>query len=204
MIKKIASDAIGLSDVGKIISPEDFDKTQADDYVRHEDGEKIEYLIMTKADEYCFTNLALIHVDGQNATSSKRQLKRYPYFSNPISQVMLETAGRIDIDVEIKFRLGHQNFNIDVHKDQLEQLKDLYKALCYMSETQQDSDRYIQLGESSLNRATEVLKHTRLTDVELVEQYKAIADLGYEWMSDVYKKHHKKDYGDVFERYIYN
>ncbi len=40
MFKKIASDALGLSDVGKIIDPADYDKTDADDYVRHEDDEK--------------------------------------------------------------------------------------------------------------------------------------------------------------------
>jgi len=52
---------------------------------------------MTKADEYCFTNLALIHVDGENATSSKRTMKRYPYSHHRISDVLLETAGKIDM-----------------------------------------------------------------------------------------------------------
>ncbi|MBD5074567.1 hypothetical protein GUF45_23655, partial [Xanthomonas citri pv. citri] len=68
MFKKIAADALGLSDIGKIIEPQDYDKTDADDYVMHEDNEKIYFLIKTKADEYCFTNLALIHVDGERAT----------------------------------------------------------------------------------------------------------------------------------------
>ena len=36
MFKKFASDALGLSDVGKIISPADFDKTDADDYLMNE------------------------------------------------------------------------------------------------------------------------------------------------------------------------
>lgn len=31
MLKKFASDALGLSDIGKIIGPEDYDKTDADD-----------------------------------------------------------------------------------------------------------------------------------------------------------------------------
>ena len=37
-----------LSDVGKIISPADFDKTDADDYLMNEDDEKIYFLIKTK------------------------------------------------------------------------------------------------------------------------------------------------------------
>lgn len=77
MIKKFASDALGLSDIGKVIEPQDFDKTESDDYVLHEKGEHIFFLIKTKADEYCFTNLALIHVDGDSAVSKKRTLKRY-------------------------------------------------------------------------------------------------------------------------------
>lgn len=128
MFNKIAADALGLSDIGKIIEPQDYDKTDADDYVMHEDNEKIYFLIKTKADEYCFTNLALIHVDGERATSSKRTLKRYPYSQYKISDVFLETAGKVDLDVEIKFKLGSEQFDIDVHKEQIEKLKDLYKA----------------------------------------------------------------------------
>lgn len=60
MFKKLASDALGLSDIGKIIPPSDYDKTDADDYVMNEDNEKIYFLIKTKQDEYCFTNLAII------------------------------------------------------------------------------------------------------------------------------------------------
>ena len=41
MLKKFASDALGLSDIGKIIEPHEYDKTQSDDFVRHEDNEKI-------------------------------------------------------------------------------------------------------------------------------------------------------------------
>ena len=48
MLKKFASDALGLSDIGKIIGPEDYDKTDADDYIRNEENEKIYFLIKTK------------------------------------------------------------------------------------------------------------------------------------------------------------
>ena len=51
MFKKVASDALGLSDVGKVIQREDFDKVDADDYVMHEDGETIYFLIMSQSDE---------------------------------------------------------------------------------------------------------------------------------------------------------
>ena len=120
MFKKMASEALGLSDIGKIIDPQDFDKTDSDDYVMTEDGEKIYFLIKTKADEYCFTNLAIIHVDGESAMSSKRTLRRYPYSQYNISNVVLETAGKIDLDVELAFTVGSIPFKIDVQKQQAE------------------------------------------------------------------------------------
>lgn len=43
MFKKVAADVLGLSDVGSVITPKDYDKVDADDYVMHEDGEKINF-----------------------------------------------------------------------------------------------------------------------------------------------------------------
>lgn len=69
MFKKIAADALGLSDIGVVVQREDYDKTDADDFILHEIDEKIYFLIKTKADEYCFTNRAILHVDGESAMS---------------------------------------------------------------------------------------------------------------------------------------
>ena len=106
MFGKVASDMLGLSDIGTVISPADYDKVDADDYIMHEDGEKIYFLIKSKSDEYCFTNKALIHLDGTSATSKKRVLRRYDYYLHKIEGVTLETAGNIDLDVEIHFTIG--------------------------------------------------------------------------------------------------
>ena len=129
MFKRLASEALGLSDIGVIVPASDYDKVDADDYLFHEDGEKIFFLIKSKKDEYCFTNLALIHVDGDSAVSSKRSIKRYDYATNEFSQVTIETAGTIDMDVELKFQVGGEVFSIDVRKNFIESLKDIYKAL---------------------------------------------------------------------------
>ena len=93
----------------------------------HEDDEKIFFLIKSKTDEYCFTNLALIHVDGTSAVSKKRLVKRFDYYRHKISHVMIETAGTVDLDCELKFMIGNEEFSIDVDRNQLEQLKDIYK-----------------------------------------------------------------------------
>ncbi|PLS17983.1 hypothetical protein CVD28_09875 [Bacillus sp. M6-12] len=204
MFKKIASDALGLSDIGKIIHPSDYDKTDADDYVMHEDNEKIYFLIKTKADEYCFTNLAIIHVDGQSAVSSKRTLKRYPYAQHKISSVFLETAGKLDMDVEIKFMVGKEQFDIDVKKEQIEQLKDLYKSLLRISEITYENDIYIKMASQSLDKAVNVLQNSRTEDIKLADTYRDLTDFGFTWLTSVREQYHLKDFGEVYEKYINN
>ncbi|WP_100332265.1 PH domain-containing protein [Bacillus xiapuensis] len=204
MFKKMASEALGLSDIGKIIEPADYDKTDADDYVMHEDGEKIYFLIKTRADEYCFTNLAVIHVDGESAVSSKRTLKRYPYAQYKISGISLETAGKIDMDVEIKFMIGNKPFDIDVHKDQLDQLKDLYKALLRIGEITYENEIYMNTAAESLEKAAAVMQNCRTDDKSLASAYRGLTEFGFEWLTAAHEKYHIKDFGDVFEKYINN
>lgn len=60
---RVASDALGLSDIGTIISPGDFDKSEGNDYILKEDGERIFFIIKSKTDEYVFTNYGLVHID---------------------------------------------------------------------------------------------------------------------------------------------
>ncbi|MEH7126284.1 PH domain-containing protein [Bacillus sp. JJ1773] len=205
MFKRIAADALGLSDIGKIIDPQDYDKTEADDYVMHEDNEKIYFLIKTKADEYCFTNLALIHVDGEKAISSKRTLRRYSYYENEISDVTLETAGKIDLDIEIKFKLGSQIFDIDVQKDQIEKLKDLYKALIRISEIYKENKKNVGLADASLEKAVSVLHGARLGEnTALEKEYQKLTDFGFAWLTSVREQYQTKDFGKVFEKYINN
>lgn len=204
MFKKLASDALGLSDIGKIIAPADYDKTDADDYVMHEDQEKIYFLIKTKQDEYCFTNLALVHVDGESAVSSKRMLKRYPYAQYKLSNVMLETAGRMDLDVEIKFSVGSINFDIDVRRDQLELLKDLYKSLVRISELTLENEIYSEMAVQSLDKAAQTLQNARTNENELTRTYKDITNFSFEWLMSSHEKYHLKDFGFVFEKYLNN
>lgn len=205
MFKKIAAEALGLSDIGKIIEPSNYDKTDADDYVMHEDNEKIYFLIKTRKDEYCFTNLALIHVDGESAVSSKRILKRYPYSRHQITNVLLETAGTIDLDVEIKFKMGEIPFDIDVQKNQIEKLKDLYKTLIRISEMTHENSILIKMAEQSLDKAITVLQNTKTnSDMKLAAQYKELTEFGFQWLTSVRGQYHEKDFGSVFEKYINN
>lgn len=200
----MASEALGLSDIGKIIDPQDFDKTDSDDYVMHEDGEKIYFLIKTKADEYCFTNLAIIHVDGESAMSSKRTLRRFPYSQHTISNVVLETAGKIDLDIELAFAVGTLPFKIDVQKQQANRLTDLYKSLLRIAESTHENEIIINMANDSLNKAVTILQNSRVGEVALGDEYSKLTDFGFTWMTSVRNQYHVKDFGDVFEKYINN
>lgn len=204
MFTKIASDALGLSDIGKIIPPSDYHKVDSDDYIFNEDGEKIFFLIKSKSDEYCFTNKALIHVDGQNAISKKRNLYRYDYYKYKIGNVSLETAGTVDLDVEIKFSIGDKVFSIDVDKKQLEQLKDLYKALIKIQELTHENTIGLDISYKSLEMAERVLTNTRKEGIDVNAEMKAITEFAYNWMTGSRNTYIVKDFSDVFKKYIEN
>lgn len=205
MFKKVASDVLGLSDVGSVIKPVDYDKVDADDYVLHEDNEKIYFLIKSKSDEYCFTNKALIHLDGTSAMSKKRTLKRYTYKEYTISDVMLETAGTVDLDVEIKFVIGSVHFSIDVHKKHIEELKDLYKALIRISEICHDNEVSMSYAEKSLELTSNTFSRSAVPqDNNFVDNFRVLNETAFNWLMNSRKKYNVKDFGFVFEKYINN
>ncbi len=204
MFNRLAADALELSDIGKIIGPSDYNKVESDDYIFHEDNEKIFFLIKSKSDEYCFTDRALIHVDGQSAMSKKRNLKRYSYYLNNISNVSLETAGTVDLDVEIKFTIGQEMFSIDVDKNQLEQLKDLYKALTSISSIQRENRLNLEDSQKSLQLAANSIANIRPDTTQLGMEFKNINEYAFSWMVNNRELFTRKDFSEVFEKYINN
>ncbi len=200
MFKKLAADALGISDVGVIIAPADYDKVDADDYLFREDGEKIFFLIKSKKDEYCFTNLGLTHVDGESAVSSKRTIKRYEYSAHRISRVTIETAGTIDLDVELKFYVDDIHFSIDVRKKFLESLKDIYKALSMISRLQERNEQARANAVRALDAVAGMYKlNAAGAEDAIVKQYTALLD---SLNAAVLDRFGGRDYTSVFEKYI--
>ncbi|QBP42314.1 PH domain-containing protein [Paenisporosarcina antarctica] len=202
MFKKLAAEVFGLSEIGIVVPKADFDKTESDDFVMHESGEEIFFLIKTKADEYCFTNKALIHVDGANAISKKRTLKRYEYAYSPITNVELETAGTIDLDVEIKFTIGNIPLSVDIHKRFLTEIKDLYKVLFAISLEVKDNEKKYTIAENSLSYASQSMGHLGNDEVTPAKSFEEITRFANNWMNESRLKYAKKDFKDVFELYI--
>jgi hypothetical protein len=203
MFKRIASEAMGMSDIGIVVTPSDFDKVDADDYLFHEDGEKIFFLIKSKKDEYCFTNLALIHVDGDSAISSKRSVKRYDYSSYKVSGVTIETAGTIDLDIELKFILGLTNpFSIDIEKKYIEPLKDIYKALTSIGKIQNKEEIARENAILCLQSMSSMYKIDKIESEEtIVRHYNAmLTNLN----ATMLERYTKRDFSNIFEKYIRN
>ena len=200
---KLAADTLGISDIGKIISPKDFDKVDGDDYIMHEDGERIFFVIKSKSDEYVFTNKGLLHVDGANAVSKKRVVKRYEFYYERVNKVFLETAGTVDLDIEIKFSFGDKSFSIDVDKKQLEQLKDLYKALVEISKLQGKNHTHIEDGNNSLKMANDAIARASLQG-NAADIVKEITNFNFSWMQSMRTTYSNEDFGAVFEKYINN
>lgn len=205
MFKNLASDALGLSDIGKIIPPSQFNQTDIDDYIFHEDNERIYFVIKSKMDEYCFTNVAFIHLDGQSATSKKRLLKRYPYRYFPPANIMIETAGTIDMDVELKFTLGGMNFSIDIDKNQIEQVRDIYKALTAISEKCKIINHEESVLEKAFGTVTNMFSLRELSEnvvlnlPDVVNQTVAQVENAY---GERLKAIRQYDFGSVFEHYL--
>jgi hypothetical protein len=202
MFKKLAAEALGISDIGVIVGPADYSKVDADDYLFSEDGEQIFFLIKSKKDEYCFTNLALIHVDGDSAVSSKRTIKRYDYSSHQVSGVSIETAGTLDMDIELKFRMDETVFSIDVKKTFIEQLKDIYKALITIGKQQKRDAVSRDNALRTLDATASVHKLNIAPGAgSLVSQFEELLAALNTAMLDT---HTKRDFSDVFTKYIHN
>ena len=200
MFKKLASEALGLSDIGVIVPPSDFNKVDADDYLFNEDGEKIFFLIKSKKDEYCFTNFGLTHVDGDSAVSSKRTIKRYEYQAYRFSRVTIETAGTIDMDVELKFYVDDLHFSIDVRKSFIEPLKDIYKALTAISRLQERNEQARGNALRTLEAVASMYKvNAAGAEDAIVRQYNALLD---NLNTTVLDRFAGRDYSAVFEKYI--
>jgi len=205
MFKSLAADVLGLSDIGKIIETKDFDKTDIDEYIFREDNEKIFVVIKSKTDEYCFTNIAFIHLDGKSAVSKKKTLKRYLYRHYPISHVSVETAGTVDLDAEIKFKVGEEEISIDIDKKQIEQIRDIYRALFTISERYKAIQRdmaTLDHTHEAINRMfllRELTEQVVLNLPDIINQTVHQVEIHYNTRRDEIQKY---DFGSILERYI--
>ena len=99
MLRNLAADALGLSDLGRVVAPEDFPQCALPAYLLAD--ERLHVLIQSRSDEYGFSNQAFWHLDGTAAISKRRLLKRCPNTQQAPPHILLDTAGTLDLDAEL-------------------------------------------------------------------------------------------------------
>jgi len=200
IFSRVTSDLTGMSDKCKVIPPSEFANTQAQAYIFTEMNEKLYFLLKSAKDEYAFTNIGMIHVDGEKAISSKRQILRYNYFEHTPTNVILETAGTADLDVEIKFTMG-QSFSIDVVKAHLEPLTALYKILTLIGMTKAEYARHWALVERSFEHSRDAVGRLSSSGSASAE-YKSILQHAQTELLAAHEKYHPQEYDAAFELYL--
>jgi len=204
MFGKVASEALGTSDIGRVIKPENYDQIEAKKYILDKEGETIHFLIKSKEDEYCFTNLAFIHLDGSGAISKKILLSRYPYRTHSISNVKMETAGWIDADVELKFHINNEKNSFDIKKEDLDQVQQLYKVLIKISDIQDKNRKLYEDAANSLQIASSAIPSIEKTESNPEEQFKQISQYAFTWMKSAKQNFMQEDFGEVFKTFVSN
>jgi hypothetical protein len=204
---RAAAELSGTADICAVVKPGDFPAAPSVQYLLTEDGEVPMFILRSKQDEYCFSNRALVHLDGNSAMSKKRLVVRYPLSTAEFSGVMLETAGTVDLDVEIKFTLGGRGFSLDVDRRELQALTALYKALVAIADIQARGNRAFELSKLALDRAAGALGKGAAgggpaapgaVGAALVEAAEAASG----WLQHAYTVNNPSDFGPVFARYL--
>mgnify|MGYP003581648080 FL=1 len=145
------------------------------------------------------------HREGQAATSKKRLLKRYPYRNFQPANIMIETAGTMDMDAELKFSLGGMAFSIDIDKNQIEQIRDIYKALTAISEQCKRIAHEEMVLEKSFNTVTNMFSLRELSEnvvlnlPDVINQTVAQVENAY---GERLKTIRNYDFGAIFEHYL--
>ena len=136
--------------------------------------------------------------------NKKRMLRRYDYEHYTVQQVLLETAGTIDLDVEIKFTIGNIPLSIDIHKKFLTEIKDLYKALHAISLEQKSNQQKLEMARDGLTFAATALSRGLNTNIAPATSFEDITRFAAGWLEANKEEYVRKDFGAVFEMYINN
>ena len=102
------------------------------------------------------------------------------------------------------FHLGGEAYSIDVDKKQIGQLADLYKALYDISLlTSGNATRHEEML-GALDRGIEAVSDARPTGTSKAEDLRAVTEYAHQWMEEARRRYVRKDFGEVFEKYINN
>ncbi|KAJ0396556.1 hypothetical protein P43SY_009465 [Pythium insidiosum] len=158
VLKGLTQDLTGSADICTTVT--DFSKLLVWPYVLP--GEDVLFAFQSPKEEFVFTNEALICVEGANATTTRKMIKRYEYRDEMITDVCFETTGRIDRDCEIKFKIGSEKISIDIARKEEERVKLYYKTLVALAREQEQRRRSWKFERDSLDTSATATKLSKL------------------------------------------
>ncbi|KAG7377382.1 hypothetical protein PHYBOEH_000919 [Phytophthora boehmeriae] len=187
MFKGLTKDLTGSADI--CTTATNFDKLHATAYLLP--GEDVLFAFESAKEEFAFTNEALIMTVGENATTTRKLVKRLTYRDNRIENVLFETTGRVDRDCEIKFRIGEYDVSIDIARKEEAYVKGFYKTLLMLEREQRCRYRSWDQATKGLDKGADSLKLNAGHD--LVTQAAQAAA----WMENAYAERNARCYREV-------
>ncbi|WP_309545134.1 YvbH-like oligomerization domain-containing protein, partial [Halobacillus trueperi] len=94
--------------------------------------------------------------------------------------------------------------SIDIAKDEGEAIADLYKSLVSISQIQEENQRQAAFAKDSIGMAQDLIHDNRFHENDISEEFSEAAAFAYDWFTQKYKENTRKDFDDVFEKYIQN
>jgi hypothetical protein len=188
MFKSFTKDLTGTADI--CTTARDLRKLHAAAYLLP--GETILFAFESAKEEFSFTNEALLLVEGENATTTRKLVERVEYRDNAISGVKFETTGRVDRDCEIKFRIGAYDVSIDIARKEEDKVKAYYKVLVLLAREQQERFRHWNHTLQSADKASDSL---RLNGAH--QNLVALAADATAWMDNAFAQENPRCYREV-------
>ncbi|KAE9020714.1 hypothetical protein PF005_g6212 [Phytophthora fragariae] len=182
MLKGLAGDLSGAGDVCHVMR--DFSKCLAMQYLLP--GEGIMFSMQSTKEEFTFTNHALLKIGGSSATTTRKLTERYDYRHETLTAVKFETAGIVDRDCEVKFKIGGKSVSIDIAKAEQADAQDFYKVLEMLSRRQLENNRAWEHGCLAMKYSSEALYLTEQSGQTLTKQ----SDEASSWIGALYERTH--------------
>eukprot|EP00644_Phytophthora_capsici_P001167 jgi/Phyca11/129653/e_gw1.86.137.1 len=182
MLKGLAGDLSGAGDVCHVMH--DLSQCLGNQYLLP--TETIMFSLQSTKEEFTFTNHALLKIAGSNSTTTRKLTERFDYRNETITSVKFETAGLVDRDCEIKFKMGGKSVSVDVAKAEQADAQDFYKVLEMLSRRQIENNRAWEHGCLALKYSSEALYLTENSGQTLVKQTNETST----WIGELYKRTH--------------
>lgn len=201
--KDVVSDTLNLSDLCKVVPPSKYAEAMCDDLALND--ERIFILLKSKTEEFCFTETSLIHASKNAAVERRIEIKRYNYTNTIITNVQLVTAARIDLSVELEFKLNDVKKVIAIDRRYTEILKSIYKVLVEIEITQGRAVDDFKNIKTSLEYASQSMgKLVNNSADSLMSIYRKIYEFNSSTLLTEYDHYLGYDYSELFERYLTN